>query len=175
MKLKLVSKSPAQIALDDVKLYLRVLHNEEDALIQSLLNAAIDKAEQITGRALSVRTYELYRDDTSPFVLPYPPLRAVNRLEVLDGDSYVPADYVLDDKATPAIIQPKSDASGLNCLRVEFECGYEQIPDAIKSWIFVQVSTLYENRMNLVTGTIVSEMPHSFVDHLLDSYRVRQV
>ena len=174
MKLKLLSKSPAQIALDDVKLYLRVLHNEEDALIQSLLNAAIDKAEQITGRALSIRTYELYRDDSAPFTLPYPPLRAVNRLEVLDGDNYVPADYDLDDKATPAMIQPKNDASGLNCLRAEFECGYEQIPDSIKSWIFVQVATLYENRMNIVDGQ-VAQMPHSFVDHLLDSYRVRQV
>ena len=174
MKLKLVSKSPAQIALDDVKLYLRVLHSEEDALIQSLLAAAIDKAEQITGRALSVRTYELYRDDSAPFVLPYPPLRAVNRLEVLDGDNYVPTEYELDDKATPALIQPATDASGLNCLRVEYECGYEQIPDAIKSWIFVQVATLYENRMNIAEGQVV-QMPHSFVDHLLDSYRVRQV
>lgn len=174
MKLKLLSKSPAQIALDDVKLYLRVLHNEEDALIQSLLNASIDKAEQITGRALSIRTYEFYRDDSAPFTLPYPPLRAVNILEVLDGDSYVPADYDLDDKATPALIRPKTDASGLNCLRTEFECGYEQIPDSIKSWIFVQVATLYENRMNIVEGQVV-QMPHSFVDHLLDSYRVRQV
>ena len=174
MKLKLVSKSPAQIAFDDVKLYLRVLHSEEDALIQGLLNAAIDKAEQITGRALSVRTYELYRDDSAPFTLLYPPLRAVNRLEVLDGENYVPAEYELDDKATPALIRPKTDVSGLNYLIVEYECGYEQIPDAIKSWIFVQVATLYENRMNIVEGQVV-QMPHSFVDHLLDSYRVRQV
>jgi len=177
VKLKLITPLTAQpVSLDEAKLYLRVLHNDEDFLIESFIKAAVDKAEQITGRALSVRTYELYKNKVENTELPYPPLRAVNAVEVKDGDTYKAVEYVLDDKATPAVIYiDGQDCSDINCFKITFECGYDSVPEAIKQWILVQVATLYEHRSMVETGTIISKMPRTFVDHLLDSYRVRLI
>ena len=174
MKLRLLEKELPSISLEEVKLYLRVLHDEEDQLIASLLAAAVDRAEQLTGRALSIRTYELFSDNCESIALPYPPLQAVLGVEALDEAEYKPISFDLDDKATPPLVTPDCDKKGQNCLRVRYKCGYEQIPEAIKSWVFVQVATLYEHRLNIVEGS-VQPMPRSFVDHLLDSYRVRQI
>jgi len=172
VKLVLVQSSGTlPVSLDEAKAYMRVVHDKEDGLIESFIKAAVDRAEQITGRALSFKRYELYADGCGELSLPYPPLRSVVSVEAKDGSA---VDYEIDDKATPAVIYPQCECSERNCLKVVYECGYDVVPEAIKQWILVQVATMYENRQLFLDANL-KEPPRNFVDHLLDSYIVRQI
>ena len=179
MRLKLVhppENSP--VGLDEAKAHLRVLTDAEDDYILSLIDAAVDKAQQITNRQLSEATWELY-DDAVPgeVAIPKPPLVAVEFVRAMRDGAYADIDYELDAVAEPAIlrIDDTSCDDTANAFVVRFRSGYGECPAAIKQWILVQVATMYEQRETYQSGTIVSKMPRTFVDHLLDSYRVRIV
>ena len=174
MKLQLVSKQPVPIDLDEVKAHLRLLTGDEDELLRIYIDAVIDKAEQITGRALSRRTYALYTEKAKEVELPYPPFRSIVSVEIDRGSGYEACEYELDDKGVVAVVRFGEVCSETNCQKVVFECGYDEIPAAIKSWIFVNIANLYENRTSINVESY-KRMPRTFVDHLLDSYRVRQI
>lgn len=165
------------VTLDEAKAFLRVLTTDEDALIESLIAVATDKAEQITNRQLAVATYELY-DDRVPSVLklPKPPLVSVTSVQALRDGSYVDVDYKIDDKADPSVLYIDDTTSDdeVNAFKVVYQSGYSNCPEVIKQWILVQVSTMYEQRESFQNVT-TNNMPRTFVDHLLDSYRVRIV
>jgi uncharacterized phiE125 gp8 family phage protein len=204
MKLKLLSKQAPNIALDDVKNYLRVITTDEDNLITAMINAAVDKAEAITNRALSVRSYELYLDKAEvitnralsvrsyelylgkvqSFEIPKPPFTSLTSIEVKNGDNYVAFDgYLLDDKSEPAKViinnyfavdcyKNAIYKNAINCLKVTYSCGYSEIPEQIKIWIYSAVATMYENREQ-ISDFQSFEMPNRFIDSLLDPYKVR--
>ena len=165
------------VSLDEAKTHLRVLHDEEDALIDMLISAATDKAEQITNRQLAQATYELYGDTVPSSVeLPKPPLVEVVSVQAMKDGIYTDIDYTLDDKADPAVlyIDDTSSDDEKNTFRVSYKAGYTQCPPAIKQWILVQIATMYEQRESYSEKNVVN-MPRTFVDNLLDSYRVRIV
>jgi uncharacterized phiE125 gp8 family phage protein len=184
MKLKLLNKQAPNIALDDVKNYLRITTTDEDTLISAMITAAVDKAEVITNRALSVRSYELYLDKVQSFEIPKPPFISLNSIEVKNNDSYVAFDgYLLDDKSEPAKViinnyfavdcgKNAIYKNAINCLKVTFSCGYSEIPEQIKIWIYSAVATMYENREQ-ISDFQSFEMPNRFIDSLLDPYKVR--
>ena len=175
MKLKLKSSENISITLDEVKQYLRIVTNEEDSLLTTLLLASTQKAEAIINRALSIKTYELYLDKLQTFELPKPPFRTLNSIQVLQNNEYIDFNaYKLDDKDTLAkiIINEISECEDINCLKVEFECGYEILPNDIKIWILATISTLYENREQ-ISDVNSYELPNRFIDSLLDKYKVR--
>jgi uncharacterized phiE125 gp8 family phage protein len=179
MKLKVLTKQAPKIVLDDVKDYLRITTTDEDNLITAMIIAAVDKAETITNRALSVRTCELYFNVIRSFEIPKPPFTSLTSIEVKNGDSYVAFDgYLLDDKSEPAkVIINDYFSSGcggnsINCLKVNFDCGYSDIPEEIKIWIYSAVATMYENREQ-ISDFQSFEMPNRFIDSLLDPYKVR--
>ena len=165
------------VSLGEAKDYLRILHDDEDSLIDMLIAAATDKAEQITNRQLAQATYELYDDSVPSSVeLPKPPLVEVVNVQALKDGAYVDIDYTLDDKAEPAVlyIDDTSSDDEKNAFRVSYKAGYSQCPHAIKQWILVQVATMYEQRESYSEKSIAN-MPRTFVDHMLDSYRIRIV
>ena len=178
MKLKLVT-APANspVSLDDAKMHMRILSDDEDMLIASLIDAAVDKAQQITNRQLAEATYELYADTVpSEVELPKPPLVAVESVQAMKDGAYADIDYDLDDKSEPAVIRIDDTSSDdeTNAFKVRYRSGYSVCPAAIRQWILVQVATMYEQRESYQNQT-VQNMPRTFVDHLLDSYRVRIV
>lgn len=115
------------VILDEAKAFLRVLTSDEDALIESLIAVATDKAEQITNRQLAVATYELY-DDRVPSVLklPKPPLVSVTSVQALRDGSYVDVDYKIDDKADPSVLYIDDTTSDdeVNAFKVVYQSGY---------------------------------------------------
>ena len=48
---------------------------------------------------------------------------------------------------------------------------------SIKQWVKLRVGSMYENRESLMVGSgnFISELPHSYVDGLLDEFVVQSV
>lgn len=181
MKLKLITAPTAlPVTLLEAQGFFRVIGSEYDADINRALSTATAKAEQITNRQLKTATYAGYLDAfKSSVVLPKPPLQTVVKVEYMDKDGVKQpfTDYYVDDVAVPSKLFFNSFPSdvkdgGVNNVMITFDCGYAEVPEAIKSWILTYALTLFENREQLVVGTIVSDEPSKFLKHLLDDYRV---
>ena len=116
-----------------------------DAVIDLLIGAMRELAEDITGRALVLRTLELRLDDfpSDPsdvaFIeLPYPPLQSVQYIQYTDaaGDDQtiegedLAAGWKVDTGSTPGRIQPASGESwpgsdgSIGNVRIGYTAGY---------------------------------------------------
>ncbi|MFT7880708.1 MAG: hypothetical protein ABXS91_09980 [Sulfurimonas sp.] len=181
MKTKVIS-APTElpVTLDEAKAFYRVIGADEDADIVRSISAATEKAEQITNRQLKMATYEGYLDAfVSSVKLPKPPFAAMTKVEYIDTDGETQSwtDYCIDDVVEPAVMYfdsfpPDVKTEGVNNVIATFTSGYENVPEAIKSWILIYGLTLFENRENLVEGVSVSDVKSEYYSHLLDSFRI---
>lgn len=195
MSLKVITPPTTEpVSLQEAKLHLRVIAavsdtaaHPEDALITSLIVAARQGAEHLTGRALMPQTLELALDGfTDKIKLPRPPFASVTSITYVDLDgqtqTLAPENYVIDDYREPARILPLYFVSGWrgwpstrcqpNAVLIRYQAGYANaaaVPDEIKSWMLLRIGMLYANRESVATGVTVASIPH--VDRLLDAYR----
>lgn len=167
-----IAPTESSVTLEEMKNFLRVLHTNDDAMISSMITQAQQSAELIMNRQIMPATFELYFDAMpSEIVLPRPPF-----LELVSFESAT--EYELDDKSTPAVLYPTTWGTispAKNGVKVVYRAGWDdasKVPESIKAWIKIQVSTYYENRETFVIGTIVSELPPSHVDSLIERYRI---
>ncbi len=182
MSIKVIT-SPATepVTIDEAKLHLRVDGTDENALITSLIKAARQGAEHLTGRALMSQTLELALDCFPGVIkLPRPPFVSVTSVKYVDlaGDEQTLADYQLDGYSEPARLAPAygqawpSTRCQPNAVLIRYQAGYANaaaVPDEIKSWVLLRIGMLYANRESVATGVSVSTVP--YVDRLLDAYR----
>ena len=188
MSLKVITgPSTEPIALADAKAHLRVDGTDEDSYITSLIVAAREGAEHLTGRALMPQTLELALDEFCDIVkLPMPPLVSITSVKYLDEagvlQTLAAEDYLLDDYSEPARIKPAYGTAWPvtrkqpNAVLIRYEAGYENasaVPQQIKNWMLIQIGTMYANRESVVTGVSVASVPE--VDRLLDKTRLRTV
>lgn len=182
MSLKLITAPTAEpVSLAEAKLHLRVDHADDDTLISSLIVAARQSAEHITGRALMPQTWELALDAfDSVICLPKPPFVSVTSVKYTDSNGVLqtldPAAYSVDSYSEPARLIPvyggswPSTRSQPNAVLIRYQAGYADaaaVPQEIKSWMLLKIGALYANRESVAVGVSVAEVPH--VDRLLDS------
>ena len=109
------------VTLEDAKNHLRVMHDDEDWLISSLVDAAtahLDGVGGVLGRALSPQTWDAVFCGSSAGDLPLGPV--ISRQPPV----------TVDDETT-----------------VRFVAGYASgVPAPIKAAILLHVGTLYQNR-----------------------------
>ena len=185
MSLKVITPPASEpLTLDEAKLHLRVDGTDEDSLITSLIVAARQGAEHLTGRALMPQTLELALDEFSDKIkLPRPPFVSVTSVTYVDlmGDTQTldASGFVIDDHSEPArIVRPYGvfwpfTRCQPNAVLIRYQAGYAHaatVPDEIKSWMLLRVGMLYANRESVATGVSVTSVP--YVDRLLDAYRV---
>lgn len=156
-----------------------------DPLLSALIKTARMAAEQETRRYLVTQTLDRVLDRFS-HVITLPPCQSVTSITYVDQDGItqtLAADqYQVDVSGEPARITP---AYGLvwpsprcqpNAVTVRFVAGYgasAAVPDGIKQWMLMRISTLYENRAEMtVDARGMVQIPPSFIDGLLDPYRV---
>lgn len=177
------------VTLAEARLWCRVDDDDtsQDAVLMLLIGAMREYAENLTGRSFVQRTLET-RMDYWPcddvIELPFPPLVSVSYVEYLDGDgatqqlSGSPSAFQVDTHRVPGRVWPLYGASwptalsDLDAVRIRYVAGYQTfsaLPRNLKLWMNARLATLYENREQIVIGTIVNELPRSFVDCLLDS------
>jgi uncharacterized phiE125 gp8 family phage protein len=156
------------VTLAEAKAHLVIDHDLDDSLVDGLIAAATEYAEQYTNRALVQRTLDYSMDSfpASAFVLPKAPALSVTSIDYTDtnGDPQtVPTTvYGLDLGVTPPVIYLKygqvwpTARSERNAVTVRFVAGYAGlgspedvragVPEAIKAAIKLIVGDLYLNR-----------------------------
>lgn len=200
MKTTIVTPSTVlAVSVAEVKNYCRLDldSSDEDTLIEMLIQTSMARCVQETGRALLTTTYKLTADLTVSGAENCPPLSTYtqstsNKLKLsypnfLSLTSVVAtnaagtnttlsaSDYKLNHACVFSTIQILN-AGDAESVAVTYTAGYgataADIPTAIKQWILLDVSTLYENREAVTTGSM-SNIPYPFVGGLLDAYRVQ--
>jgi uncharacterized phiE125 gp8 family phage protein len=191
MGLKLVTPPEVEpVTLDEAKEHLRLDTDADDTYASALITAARERVELFLRRALITQAFEYTLDGfPSGFIdLPRPPLAAVESIKYLDtGGSertLPPESYVVDTSSdeigrialTCTEYWPITRCS-INSVVIRFVAGYgdapEDIPQAIRQGILIEISNLYENREDIVVGQSFSML--SLSERLLWPYRALSV
>jgi len=174
-----ITPASEPITLDKAKAFLRVLDNDSDELINSLIVAAREHVENITNRQLLLATFELY-DANIVHKLPKNPIRSIEKIELLGSDgAYSEFDsslYYLFIEHGVGYVGYKTMPTLLNhpqAYKITFTSGYDVVPEAIKQYMKVKIATLFENREQFVVGVSISEFSNKFIDSLIAPYIVR--
>ncbi len=189
---KLVLKTgPATtaISLAEAKAFLRVDsdYDDDDSYITSLIGVATNVVEQFTRRRLITQTYNIYYDEFPPYMdLQVGNVASVTHVKYYDTDNTLQtldtSQYDVDIRVKPGRIYQAEDGNfpdtyeRANSVEVEFVVGSaaSDVEDAIKQAMYIVIGRYYENRQDVVTGTIASELP-LMVDHLLTPYRLLEL
>lgn len=170
--LQYASSEPEPVTLQEAKDHLRVFHPSDDDMIERLIVAAREAAEQFTNRALVAASYRWVRTGfESRFVLPLRPVESIDAVTYLDDDdvrqTVAADDYTFDaDRMT---LRPLDSWPSGTEVNVEFTTDPGEVPQAIKQGILMMVGDLYEQGNATIVGTIVAKNPA--VDYLLWPYR----
>ena len=178
------------ITLAQAKSFLRIDsdYDDDDAYITSLIDVAVGVVEEFTRRRLCAQTYRIFY---SEFVGDYIDLQIgkvsiINHVKYRDVDGVTQtlpeSEYEFAKYIYPNRIYLSPDGSfpntydSPNSIEVEFVVGgaAATIPSPIIQAIYIIVGRYYENRQDVVTGTIASELP-LMVDHLLTPYRLLEL
>lgn len=160
------------VTLAEAKGHLRVDLDDDDALIARAIAAARASVEAAVRRALMPQALRSewpgFPPDGGPLVLPRAPVRSVDEVAYTDPSGQ---DLVLDPSAYrvaaagdgPAELVPAAGscwpatAPYPDAVRVSYAAGYadaDAVPACARAAILLRVGTLYENREQLVVGTI---------------------
>lgn len=168
-----VEPTGTPVSLAEAKAHCRVLHNEEDALITGLIEAAVSMVEDYCGRALLQQTWRLTLDEFDDrIVLPRGPVQSISNFTYLDagGASQTVSSglYKLDLDADPQaiLLERKAQWPALGDFAVPvsitYDSGYAKagdVPAAIRQAILMLVATWYRDRETLLAGDVAAEMP----------------
>lgn len=187
----IVAPSFEPITLLDAKAWCRIDDDDtsQDAMMLRLITTMRVYAENYTGRVFGQRQREirLWTFPAYDIVLPEPPLVSVDDVSYVDINGTLvsmagsPSQYRVDTFSEPGILRPLYNESwpstllDYDAVRIQFTCGYANaaaIPQEVKQWMQARISTLNENREQIITGTIVAPIPFALADGLLDTLRV---
>jgi uncharacterized phiE125 gp8 family phage protein len=195
-----VLEAPAgePITVAEAKTFCRVDTDDQDAVLELLIQAARERAEDITGRATVQRELELRLDEfpnNEVIERPYPPLISVDYIEYLDaaGDAQrlegSPTSWIEDLYSEPGRIRPLAGTSwpatyeAPGAVRIGFTCGYApygspadygyNVPARMRQWMQARISTWFERREHLDLAN-VKDLPRDYVDGLLDGLKVNR-
>lgn len=179
MKFEVVEKPNEEpISLEDAKLFLRVDSDEEDDLIKTMITTARTLAEGIQGRTLPEQELKAYFDSfpskSDPLKLPRPPVKEIKGIKYTDkdGNQQEITEYEADLHAEPALIYADWPATKdkPNVVEVEYEAGFDVIPQPTIHAMYLLLSHLYEQR-DIVIDAQTNEVPFT-VTMLLNADRV---
>lgn len=183
MALSLVTKPTAEpLRTDDVKTQVQQFTSVDDALINTfVIPAARDRGELATRRAWLTQTWDWFLDQFPDngvaFEIPKPPLRSITYVKYTDVSGTVHTlvegtDYVVEAPsgarcrrgrvALPyGSVWPYARPQ-VKSVQIRFACGYgaaDDVPPLLRAAALMDCATLYAHRENLITGTIVADVP----------------
>ena len=175
------------VSAAEAKTHMNVTLSTDDTLIGTYITAARLYVEKVLGRQLITATYRLSLDDFPPeILLPYPPLGSITSITYTDtaGTSQTLAStlYQTNSDIEPCRVKPSWGnvwpavrLTDYNVVKVTYTAGYgaagTNVPADILTAIKVITANLYEFREDIVTGTIVTDVP-KVADNLLAPYRM---
>ncbi len=171
--------------LAEAKQFLRVAHDDDDAVITFLIAAARGQVEAQTRRGLIAQTWRLVRDtwpENGRIALRIGPLRSIVAARVYDAAGNAGAidvgRFVLDKSAgaiaSPgwSLLQPGRSVAGIELdVEIGFGTTATDIPQVLRHAVRSLVAHWYDNRGLIAIGGQVAAMPGS-VNAMITSYRV---
>lgn len=185
---RVIEPTAEPLTLAEAKAQCRIDTSFEDDLITAFIASARRSAEHETGRSLLPQTWEL----TVPFadlsqkpdiILQKPPLIAVVSVKYIDANSTLqtldPSLYAVDDYQDKPQLYALGDwpisSCVFNSVVVRYTAGYadeSKVPAEIKTWMSVQVSSMYHHREEIEIDNRIVGVANPYVDRLLDSVRI---
>jgi uncharacterized phiE125 gp8 family phage protein len=176
------------VTLDMVKLHCRGDGTVEDSLLAAFVGAAVGACQHRLGRSLMEQKWRVTVDAFPATIrLPNPEILSLDSIKYrdsagvqqdLDLSTY---ELVGDTLHLAEGVQLPDVGSGVGVVNIDYTAGYgtgseqaqqDAVPDAIKTWILLTVATMYANRESIVVGASVASIQDSFVDRLLDPFKV---
>ena len=189
MKMKLITP-PAQepITLEEAKIYLRVDHDDEDALIEQLITAAREFCEQYQSRVYGEQTWEIYPLKVGKFYeLMFPvPTISIDEVTYLLADGTTQTltpvtEYRTDTRSMTApaelfiINPPTAKLDKYTPITITVTSGSDEVPARVIQAMYLLIGTFYENRESFAaqaTGIQVQLNNRRAVEALLDPDRI---
>jgi uncharacterized phiE125 gp8 family phage protein len=172
------------------KVHLRVVDDEDDTYIDTIIKTSRHHLETATRRQFISATYALKLDSfpgaCSPLMLPKPPLQSVTSVSYEDsagatqtlstGSYQVVTDtdpgYLIPE---PGETWPVTETDREEAVTVTYIAGYgddsTDMPDALIHANKLMVGQFYEYREPVVVGTITAELPMT-VKALISDYKM---
>jgi uncharacterized phiE125 gp8 family phage protein len=132
--------------LKDVKNYLRISHDYDDDLIESLIETAIEYAENFTGTFIHKRTVNCFVSQINRvFLLKHSPILKLLSVheKVKNGKNKINdtfGEFAPDDSS----LTMNDSYIGLD-IEIEYSCGYGvDAPNALKLGMLKHISSMYE-------------------------------
>lgn len=187
----------APVTLQEAKHQLSVDHADSDVLLEQLIAAAWQYAEQVTRRQLITATWTQTFDQFPPdrdvpefagshiIELRKPPLQSVSSVKYYDTggvqQTMSSGDYDVDTAAQPGRLVLGYQKTWPTCrghindVEIIYVAGFgtaeTDVPDSIRQGILMLVAHWHENREATISGTIIAIVPLA-VDSLFMSERV---
>lgn len=183
---KLITPSTlTPVTLTEAKDHLKVSGSDEDTLVQSYLNAAIQRVENYRQSPVMSSEWELYgKYWPTSFNLQKHPVSAINSVKYYDDDNALqtvaPANYRLQDFRVPCRLEFDSDFTQPSTfdrefpIVVNFQAGFTYAASGsyalIKEVIFLELGTYHEMRQTELAGIGLAAVQMKNVSmELLDS------
>jgi len=169
------------ITVADLKLFCRVDSADDDTLMDAIRQAAISWVEHYCNIRLGDVAAVVYADSWEPLNIPVGPVASITNITYLSsnntvqtlGASYYYSDLVSQIARVRFVSPPDLYDDALNRVRVNCVVGYAEasVPKPILQAIRILAGHYYENRQQVVTGTIATSIPFA-VEALLSPYRL---
>lgn len=180
---RLTEPASEPVTVDEVKLSQRVDHDADDDMIESMILAARERCEGITGRAIAETEWALTLDAWPAgggcVYLPRPPLVSVDEIVYYDlkgtAQTMTADDFRLMDATDEmACIAPVSEVWPVtekrpDAVRITYTSGHDVCPESLRRWIILAAGDMYANRE---ASSDRPAQPQGFADGLLDRWRV---
>jgi uncharacterized phiE125 gp8 family phage protein len=174
------------LTLSEVKAHIKVDTSDDDTLITNLLIACTNSAQEYTNRFFIATTIKMIADTWQETeTLLKSKVTSIVSIQYYDVDDSLQtlstSVYGSDLVSQPARIFLKPNQSfpqlserkgAIEVKYVVGQAGSDEVDDAIKQAVLLQIGNLYQNRQSVVTGTIATELPMN-AKFLLDQYRVQ--
>lgn len=163
----LAASSTRLVTFAEMQAQARIDDDDEQAYVESLIDAATDYAEEALGATLIARERVIVFRDGEQMRLPWGPVLSIT--SVIDGRDQAFTDYELRTRGKLEIVQPNSSIG--YPVTVTYRAGYENaaaVPSSILQAIRMHVATLYKVRESVLEKALQS-VPQT----LEDFYRLK--
>lgn len=182
MTVRVITPPEPLVDLATAKAHLRVLDTASDTLITAYIAAAsahIDGPGGWLGRAIGPQTLEASFDsfDCHLIRLPYPPVTEITSItyDDVDGVEQTTDSGAYSLSGDGALLAYgtswPSARSYTGAVRIQYEAGYETIPDTVTAAVLLMVADLFANRETVGEGLTATPMSTT-VERLLGPLRV---
>jgi uncharacterized phiE125 gp8 family phage protein len=175
------------ISLEDAKRHLRLegVLDDEDSQIQMMITAARRMAEGKLNRTIVQRELAVSFDGWGcKMRLPKPPFLELLGVDYLDSEGMsqsMPVDsyYLLEGREPVEVAfvggaPLPALASRRQPITVRYIAGYPegQVPEDLRSWMLMQIGSLYAHRESVIAGVSVAPLPEIYERMFLQPYMV---